>query len=419
MKSLKFYGAIGGAVALVGCWPLAVGQIAQTAFGDIVTSVDNENISVELVEYDRGYLSSTAIIQVTVENEVLAMQLTDLGLPTQYSLQHQVSHGLTNVKSNTVIEQFKLQPLVIDTVTALNGATTVNVNYSDELEVELEQGALLTLSDWQVDANIDSEQKLTYRMAMPSITVADEFGAKLALSEIAIDAAGDFDQQVWLGTQTFSVGEFSVVEPQSAIEFTVSDIGYQFLTELDGESSTYNSAYSITAKQIVSAGVEAQNLEIAMSGNGFNADAVNKIAALTGQAELTEAELASVLDSLMTMLADGFSLKQDKFEFEMANGSFSSVWALNWPKQQKTQDILQTLMAVEGDFSAYVTKQLAESFPAVAQMVDELVVMEIATADDQGYQLKGTIKDANVEFANGQRIPLFMLLMPLMAGGAG
>ncbi|GAM56725.1 hypothetical protein JCM19231_3144 [Vibrio ishigakensis] len=66
MRQLKSIAAVGGAVALIGIWPLAVGQIGQTVLTDAIQNVNNTDFNVELVEYDRGYLGSTATTRITV-----------------------------------------------------------------------------------------------------------------------------------------------------------------------------------------------------------------------------------------------------------------------------------------------------------------------------------------------------------------
>ena len=43
--------------------------------------------------------------------------------------------------------------------------------------------------------------------------------------------------------------------------------------------------------------------------------------------------------------------------------------------------------------------------------LDELLMMEMMTQDDKGYQLKADIKEGNVVFSNGQKVPLFALFM--------
>ena len=56
MQNLKKFGAIGGAISLALCWPLAVGQIGQSIIEDGIANMNDDMVKGEIVEYDRGYL---------------------------------------------------------------------------------------------------------------------------------------------------------------------------------------------------------------------------------------------------------------------------------------------------------------------------------------------------------------------------
>ncbi len=71
MKELKKIAAIGGAVVLVACWPLAVGQIAQNVLTDGANQLNNSDYSVEIISYDRGYLSAQAVTRYSVNDHNL------------------------------------------------------------------------------------------------------------------------------------------------------------------------------------------------------------------------------------------------------------------------------------------------------------------------------------------------------------
>ncbi len=64
MSRLKVYGAVGGAVALVLIWPLAVGKIGQDAITKLVDNANSSAVSAKVVSYDRGYLSSVVKTEV-------------------------------------------------------------------------------------------------------------------------------------------------------------------------------------------------------------------------------------------------------------------------------------------------------------------------------------------------------------------
>jgi uncharacterized protein YdgA (DUF945 family) len=418
MKSLKFYGAIGGAIALIGCWPLAVGQIANTAFEDMIASADNSNLSIELLEYNRGYLSSNATSKVVVEAEIAKQQLKELGLPTEFTLSHDITHGLISVSTDSTVDQFNSDAIAIRSKTLLSGATDFSIEYREAINVALEEGARLELPSWHINGDINTDEQLQYTITTPLIRMYDELGAELALKGVDVSAQGSFKSQMWLGEQNFSINSVVFVEPETGFDAEVQDINYNLLTSHDTEAKTYSTAYKLTLSKLRNMDIEASNVVVAMSAGGFDAVSVDKLASLSSGAELNDEELASLFDTLVVMLAKGVSVEQEQFSFEYGNGSFNSVWDLQWPEQQASKDIFEMLMAVEGNFSAYVTKPLVESFPMIEQVVDELMVMEIMTDDGQGYQLRGKISDSNIEFENGQKIPLLMLAMAALSNGS-
>ena len=51
MQNLKKIGAIGGAISLALCWPLAVGQIGQSIIEDGITNMNDEQRNKFTKEY--------------------------------------------------------------------------------------------------------------------------------------------------------------------------------------------------------------------------------------------------------------------------------------------------------------------------------------------------------------------------------
>lgn len=104
MHQLKKYGAIGGAIALALCWPLAVGQIGQNVIHDGITHLSNDSVKAEVVSYNRGYLSSEVQTRYTVADPELASQLEIDGLPTEFVVNSHVTHGLFSLKAESTLK---------------------------------------------------------------------------------------------------------------------------------------------------------------------------------------------------------------------------------------------------------------------------------------------------------------------------
>lgn len=79
------------------------------------------------MSYERGYLSSTAQTKVTVVDPALKQQLELDGLPTEFSLNHYISHGLVSISTDTKADDYAALPVDIHSVTYLTGSTSLDV----------------------------------------------------------------------------------------------------------------------------------------------------------------------------------------------------------------------------------------------------------------------------------------------------
>ena len=127
---LKKLGAIGGAIALVLCWPLAVGQIGQSVIQDGIANLSSDSVKAEIVDYDRGYLSSTVTTRYTVLDPALAEQLAIDGLPSEIVVNSDISHGLFSLSAESLLQNMPEFPLTLNTTPQLNGNTDFDLQLS-------------------------------------------------------------------------------------------------------------------------------------------------------------------------------------------------------------------------------------------------------------------------------------------------
>lgn len=131
---------------------------------------------------------------------------------------------------------------------------------------------------------------------------------------------------------------------------------------------------------------------------------------------MSQQAISEALPYVDTLFAKGFKVSMNKMALKVGEGEFDSNWSFAIP--EGTKDVLQDpsviLSALTGNLDTFVSTQLAADYPFVQQGVDELVMMEMATQNEKGYQLKADVKDGNLVFANGQQVPLVALLVPLM-----
>ncbi|KOO10999.1 hypothetical protein AKJ18_31375, partial [Vibrio xuii] len=152
MHQLKKIGAIGGAVSLALCWPLAVGQIGHNVIRDGISHLNTQSVQAEIIQYDRGYLSSEVKTRYTVTDPDLAQQLALDGLPSEYVVSSHVQHGLITLKATSVLENMDDLPLTLSTVTQLNG----NTDYTLKLDNwhQANDGAMMSMTPSELKGHV-------------------------------------------------------------------------------------------------------------------------------------------------------------------------------------------------------------------------------------------------------------------------
>ncbi|EKM32212.1 hypothetical protein VCHENC02_2208, partial [Vibrio harveyi] len=171
MENLKKIGAIGGAISLALCWPLAVGQIGQTIIEDGIANMNDEMVKGEIVEYDRGYLSSVVLTRYTVVDPEIKAQLERDGLPTAFDVTSDVTHGLTSLSADSKLVDADFLPLTMHSKTQLNGNTDFMLNLASWNYQNDAQGMHLSSSPAQVKGNVTVLGDLNYQVSIPSVQI--------------------------------------------------------------------------------------------------------------------------------------------------------------------------------------------------------------------------------------------------------
>lgn len=185
MQNLKKLGAIGGAISLALCWPLAVGQIGQSIIEDGIANMNDKMIKGEVVEYQRGYLSSVVLTRYSVVDPELKTQFERDGLPIMFEVTSNVSHGLTSLTADSKLVDNDFLPLTMHSKTQLNGNTAFTLdldswNYRNEA-----QGVSVSTSPAQVTGDVTVLGDLKYQVSIPSVQVDFENGDELHLNDLS------------------------------------------------------------------------------------------------------------------------------------------------------------------------------------------------------------------------------------------
>ncbi|MBE3661737.1 hypothetical protein BOO91_12440 [Vibrio navarrensis] len=418
MNTLKKWAALGGAVSLAVCWPLAVGQIGQSIIEDGIAKLDSQSLKAEIISYERGYLSSVVTTRYTIIDPVIAEQFEADGLPVEFEMRSDLTHGLTSLDAQSLLLGIETLPLTISSTTQLNGNTDFTIamdSWNVQSEVE---GVSVSTAPMSVSGRATVLGDLNFEFDVPSIQVDFESGEELHLSNLKGTGQGKRQSGYWLGKQDIQVGELQLSDVDAQPIFGLYQSRYLGNTQLDAKGERLESQLSFkTNKLLMSDGNEAQNLNIDFSLKNLDRQAFNQVMAIYQNSPvLTEEDLGKILPHIDTLFDKGFAIAIDNLSMTLGEGKFENQWHLQIPQgtDKITQDPMKIITAMQGDVHTYFSNELVTQYPFIQEGVDELLVMELLEQIEGGYQLKADIKEGKLVFENGQAFPLFSLLMPAM-----
>ncbi|KJR21588.1 hypothetical protein BOO92_16830 [Vibrio navarrensis] len=418
MNTLKKWAALGGAVSLAVCWPLAVGQIGQSIIEDGIAKLDSQSLKAEIISYERGYLSSVVTTRYTIIDPVIAEQFEADGLPVEFEMRSDLTHGLTSLDAQSLLLGIETLPLTISSTTQLNGNTDFTIamdSWNVQSEVE---GVSVSTAPMSVSGRATVLGDLNFEFDVPSIQVDFESGEELHLSNLKGTGQGKQQSGYWLGKQDIQVGELQLSDVDAQPIFGLYQSRYLGNTQLDAKGERLESQLSFkTNKLLMSDGNEAQNLNIDFSLKNLDRQAFNQVMAIYQNSPvLTEEDLGKILPHIDTLFDKGFAIAIDNLSMTLGEGKFENQWHLQIPQgtDKITQDPMKIITAMQGDVHTYFSNELVTQYPFIQEGVDELLVMELLEQIEGGYQLKADIKEGKLVFENGQAFPLFSLLMPAM-----
>lgn len=418
MNTLKKWAALGGAVSLAVCWPLAVGQIGQSIIEDGIAKLDSQSLKAEIISYQRGYLSSVVTTRYTIIDPVIAEQFEADGLPVEFEMRSDLTHGLTSLDAQSSLLGVETLPLTISSTTQLNGNTDFTIAMDSwNLQSEVE-GVSVSTAPMSVSGRATVLGDLNFEFDVPSIQVDFESGEELHVSSFKGTGQGKQQNGYWLGKQDIQMGELQLSDVDAQPIFGLYQSRYLGNTQLDAKGERLESQLSFkTNKLLMSDGNEAQSLNLDFSLKNLDRQAFDQVMAIYQNSPvLTEEDLGKILPHIDTLFDKGFAIAIDNLSMTLGEGKFENQWHLQIPQgtDKITQDPMKIITAMQGDVHTYFSNELVTQYPFIQEGVDELLVMELLEQIEGGYQLKADIKEGKLVFENGQAFPLFSLLMPAM-----
>ena len=417
MQQLKKWGAIGGAVSLVLCWPLAVGSIGQNVINDGVAHLNSDAFKADVVDYDRGYLSSTVKTRFQVIDPHFAEQLRKDGLPTEFFVLSDVSHGLMSLSAHSVLENSTELPIELDTTTQLNGNTDFNLQLDNwHYVAQNKQKVMVSLSPASLSGSLTVLGELSYLLDMPSVELDFASGNKLMMTGIKANGQGKRTSSFWIGEQQLSIADASVIDTNQNSTFHMQNASYHFTSNEDATEQRVSGQHVMTLENLTTAKGEVGQFKMDLSFGDLDSQAFSRLLDIyQNNPTLSNSQIQAAVNNIETLFAQGFYVSMNQLSANVGEGNFHSSFDLKVPQGTKNvaKNPMSVLPVLTGQLDSYVSETLLQSFPNVKQLVDEAIVMDIAEQTNQGYRIQAQLENSNLVFKNGQKIPLMALLLPM------
>ncbi len=416
MDKLKKYFSAGGAVALVACWPLVVGQIGQRVTEDYLSKIHDKSYEIELKKYDRGYLSSDAEFGLTVTDPEAKAWLYQNQLPINYTFTSHFTHGLVSINGVTTSESQEF-PITITSKTQLNGNTNLKVN-TDEISFKSEKSPWsYHFSPVTINADVTVDGPLSYKASTSGFESVSTDGMKFTLADVSGEGDGKRFKHFWIGQNTLQVGHAMFAQSNQPDKIEIHNLIYSLKSDL--ENARFSSHHQLKVGELANETGLLKDGEVDIKIGDLDAELLDHLATSskslsTGNADI-ESVRAKMVAILNQLIAKGLYVHINKLGFSYQEGRTENQLKLSVPpgSNQLKADIASIIQSIEGNVNSTVDKSFAESFPNLQAALDELVVMEMASDTVKSYELQATIKDGNVLFPNGKKMPIISILFPL------
>lgn len=426
MNELRKYAAIGGAIAVVACWPFATGKIGEAIFKDGIASYSNSIIEVESVSYDRGYLSSTAESRIHVIDKGLSAELKQAGYPTELIVEHDISHGLFSISSTSTfssteeISEF-VKGLTLTTESQLTGTTNLLLTSKDtdfvteDLKAQGVEKLFLAASQVSATVEKDGQFRLSYQLPKAELRLDNQ--SEMVIDKVLGQSVGHYADDIFIGEAIVGFDNLVLKDSESQLNNEVKGFKYTSTNHINevkdkAEENTLSSKNTVELAEVITSSGVLKDGVFDISFEDLNYDALIKLVPLLQEQELTNENMEQLMLSFDLLAAKGFSLNINKFSANVLGSKIDSKVLMTLPAgtaraSQNADKLIQTL---QGNSELVIAKKLVDETPELRMQMDELLVNEFAVEDGDNYRLSAKIADGQIELLNGQKMPLFMLL---------
>lgn len=426
MNELKKYAAIGGAIALVACWPFATGKIGEAIFKDGIASYDNSVIAIENLSYNRGYLSSTAQSRIHVVDPGLSAELEHAGYPTDIIVNHEISHGLLSISSVSTFETEAnksdfIKGLKLTTESQLTGTTDLllssqDANFvNDDLRAQGVEKLFVAASEVSATVQKDGQFSLVYNLPKTELRLDNQ--SEFIVDNVKGQSVGHYVGDIFIGEANIGMDKLLLNDVEGQNHNEVKGFNYTSINQIKEvkdkpEDNVLTSSNKLTINEVVTDSGTLENGVFDLSFEELNYDALIKLVPLLQEQEITPEKVQQLMLSFDLLAAKGFKVNLNEFSADVLGSKVNSQILLTLPAgtaraSQNADKLVQTL---QGSSDLVIAKKLVDETPELRMQMDELLVNEFATEEGDNYRLSAKIANGQIELPNGQKMPLFMLL---------
>ena len=418
MQQLKKIAAIGGAILMVACWPLAVGQIAQNVLTDGVKTLNTDDFSAEVMSYKRGYLSAHAETKYSIINPEIKKQLILDGLPTEFTLSHDIKHGLMRIATESTFVDFSNNSIVLNTITQLNGNSEFKLDSEAmSYQVPNSENSAVYINKSKIEGSVTVLGQVDFIYDFPSIQFKFENSENITLSNISGSVSGKQVNQFWQGKQNIIIENISMMTSAGDSIASGKNLSYQFSSTTNDTGDRINTNHLVKANDLATQNGVLDDLNVDITLGNLDTQSFGGLVNIyQSNPVITEQVLREFAPKIDDLFDKGFFVEMNGLQLKLGKGVFDSKWRLEVPEgtENVSQDVSKVVPALQGKLNTFISNGLVEMYPFIQEGIDELIIMEIMTEELDGYKIDAQISAGNLNFENGHKIPLLAVLMTLM-----
>jgi uncharacterized protein YdgA (DUF945 family) len=326
------------------------------------------------------------------------------------------------VNAETTLKDYPDLSLMIKTSTSLTGNTDFSttlgkLDYKGKYEGDGSWS--LTSAPATITGNTSAAGELDYQYQLPSFMINFASQGQLSFDQVSGYGNGKRDDYFWLGDQWIKAEEVTFNDLLSNEQMVLNQFSFKSGIQQDATGSRLNLNQVIKTGAVTTSLGNLNKFDMDFSILNLDKISMTKIMSEAEKAKFSETKQinqAEIVGALDQLVKQGFSVVLDRLNFGLKEGQVQTSVKLTLPEgiEAVTMNPQQLVQKLEGEIHATVPVSLIDKDPDLRKGIDELIVMEIVQQKGDNYVTNSTIKDGNLIFESGEKMPLASSLMMLM-----